>query len=712
MTPFKTLDLKHIIVAMEEVHGDSLALADNEHRFRIISNENYENKFALKLANAKTDKSNHNIDFSKDGKLLAFTEINKPVIRIIDTGAKKVLHSFLKHEDDIESLQFSPNGKYLASGGIDGKVFLWSIKRGGFISRFPSHPDYVAFLKFSPNSDYLISCGFEGAMLCTNINTRAKPKKYKQHKSRVTALCFASNHVIITGSKEGEIVVMNYLSGEILARFMTPHGETRGLVCDGKVIYVSGTQTAIAIYSLETFEPIATHYIAAPGVPSCLDFNADKSHLIVGCLNGKLAYYNLENEDELRDAISLKDYKNAYEIIQTNPLLEFCDAKKSFDNTWKKTYDSAFSLFVKKENSKATALLESFRGIPGITTQIQALVRDFASYERFTQLIANKKLSAAYSMVEQFPSLEKTPLFIKIETLWENSFEKAKKHMLSKNDAGTAKLILDSFSSVGKKSPLIQTLLYDTDVFRDLMQGLKDKDFKKLLTIIAQHKHLQETIEYKKAMQLAEKVFDEAKKKLKEKDFETVHTFATLILNVPHLHDKAEVLDNYALCAQEFMQAYEAKDYHRAYTLIDEHPFLIELSEAQELEQNWEDLVDKAEEYAYNAKVKELKESFADFFTLSSRANKVGILLKTAYLVQIKKYASSSKLSNADVIRAIKLYITLLSYDPEIEVIIKKLQKLRSLELDLGEDEMEIKDDDVWLKHTNGNIPFMIFKPA
>jgi len=88
----------------------------------------------------------------------------------------------------------------------------------------------------------------------------------------------------------------------------------------------------------------------------------------------------------------------------------------------------------------------------------------------------------------------------------------------------------------------------------------------------------------------------------------------------------------------------------------------------------------------------------------------VGALLKTAYLVQIKKYATSAKLSNADVVKALNLYIVMLSYDPEIEVIIKKLRKLRKLELELGENEMEAKDDDVWLAHTNGNVPFLIFK--
>lgn len=709
MTPTKILDLKNEIIYIKELSNDNLSITDKDHKFRIL-NKNYKNKVVIKLPGAKLDRSNNNIDFSIDGKYIAYIEEKKPVIRIIDTEAKKLLVCFIKHKDDIESLCFSHNGRYIASGGVDGKVFLWNIKTGAFMSRFFSHPDYVSFLKFSPEDNYLISCGFEGSMICTNIHTKARPKKYKQHKSRVTAITFLSEHIVITGSKDGEIVVLNYLNGEVIARFMTPHGEVRGLTFDEKVLFVSGIQKAIAIYSLKDFTPIDTHYISSQEVPIHLDFNEDKSYLIVTLSSGKLLFYNIKNEDELENAINIREHKKAYDIIQENPLLEFSSAKKKFDETWQKTYDAAFKLLVNKETAKAKVLLEPFTSVPKIKNQIQLLLNDFDSFERFCSLINTKKLPAAYSLAEQHPSLKQTPIFLKIENIWEKTFKKAKNLMLSKNDAGTVKLTLYDFNNVPSKIPLIQTLIKNPDVFRDLISGLKEKDFKKLLTIIAKYSYLKETHEYQQAMLLADKIIDSAKQKLKEKDFKTVHTYAKLVVNVPHLRDQAGLLNKYAISAQKFMDAYEDNQFNEAYTILDENPFLIELKEAKELEKRWRNMIIQCEDLAFNADIKSIKETLGEFFTLKSRTNRIGSILKTAYLIQIKKYSTSQKVSNSDIIKALSTYIIMFSFDQEIEIIIRKLRKLRNLELDLGEKEMEFKGDDVWLNRTNGNVPYNILK--
>ena len=61
------------------------------------------------------------------------------------------------HERTVESVAFSPNGRYLASGSLDGTVRLWEVAGGQEVRALEGHRDMVTSVAFSPDSRFLAS---------------------------------------------------------------------------------------------------------------------------------------------------------------------------------------------------------------------------------------------------------------------------------------------------------------------------------------------------------------------------------------------------------------------------------------------------------------------------------------------------------------------------------------------------------------------------
>ncbi len=68
------------------------------------------------------------------------------------------------HSSSISSLAFSPNGKWLASGGLDRSIILWNASTGEQTRKWTSQNSNVTQLVFSPDSKRLVSADDGGVV--------------------------------------------------------------------------------------------------------------------------------------------------------------------------------------------------------------------------------------------------------------------------------------------------------------------------------------------------------------------------------------------------------------------------------------------------------------------------------------------------------------------------------------------------------------------
>ncbi|KAI1420127.1 hypothetical protein F5Y12DRAFT_788515 [Xylaria sp. FL1777] len=128
------------------------------------------------------------------------------------------------HVQTVESIVFSPDGRYVASGSWDCTARIWDVATGGCLNILKGHRDGIDSMAVSPNGEYIASSSSDCTIRIWNAKTGLCLQTLgdsDKHSSWLVA--FLDNESIISINNYVKVCAWNIATGQCLETVQTGH---------------------------------------------------------------------------------------------------------------------------------------------------------------------------------------------------------------------------------------------------------------------------------------------------------------------------------------------------------------------------------------------------------------------------------------------------------------------------------------------------------
>ena len=280
---------------IEKEDKNILVLGLQNGSFSIYSMNNFENKYSLKISDAKIS----SLSINPSGKWIAFGSKYLNQLFVWEWKSETYIYKQQGHMNDINIIAFSPEGGQLASGADDGRIKIFDISSSNCLITFIEHTAKVTGLQYALNkSNVLVSSSLDGTIRAYDLI------KYKNFRIMTTPkqtqlICCSvdySGEIVAGGSLDTyNIFVWSLKTGDLIDVL---NGHTGPVSCLAfshiNDILVSGSwDNTVKMWELYTKKGISETYEHNSKI-TAIALSPNDKEVAVSTLNGELYTWDIE----------------------------------------------------------------------------------------------------------------------------------------------------------------------------------------------------------------------------------------------------------------------------------------------------------------------------------------------------------------------------------------------------------------------------------